>query len=350
MVAVDLLAVNDSGLYCAAGDFYIDPWRPVDRAVITHAHGDHARYGCRHYLAARDGHAVLRTRLGDQANIQTIPFGVTQTIRDVKVSLHPAGHILGSAQVRVEHAGEIWVASGDYKIAPDPTCTAFEPVRCHTFITESTFGLPIYRWRPDAEVMAEINAWWADNASHNIASVIYAYSLGKAQRVLSGLDSQIGPIFCHGSVQRLNADYRNSGVSLPETMGVRSTAPADYERALIVAPPSARGTPWLRRFGDFATAFVSGWMQVRGARRRRAVDRGFVLSDHADWPGLNEAITATGASRVLVTHGSIGSMVRWLNERGFQAAALQTHFEGEQDEVSDTTQGDADEDSEASKP
>jgi putative mRNA 3-end processing factor len=251
----------------------------------------------------------------------------------VRVSLHPSGHVLGSAQVRLEHAGEVWVVSGDYKIAPDRTCAPFDPVRCDTFVTESTFGLPVYRWRPQEEVFQQINGWWRSNQEKGKASLLFAYSLGKAQRVLAGVDPSIGPVYTHGAVERMTGIYRQTGVALPETRLAVAAGAADWARALIVAPPSANGTPWMRRFGRLSTGFASGWMRIRGARRRRAIDRGFVLSDHADWPGLLSAIEATGAGRVWVTHGYRSPMVRWLREQGRQAEAVETRYEGEQDEA-----------------
>jgi putative mRNA 3-end processing factor len=324
-----MLRTTEKGLYCEAGDFYVDPWLPVDRAVITHAHGDHARWGSGAYLGSREGERVLRTRLGPGARIRSVDFGEPVMVNGVRVSLHPAGHILGSAQVRVEHRGEVWVVSGDYKTEPDPTCTAFEAVRCHTFVTESTFGLPIYRWSPQDEVLSEIRTWWRANREAGRASVVFAYALGKAQRLLAGLGKD-GPIYTHGAVERLNQDYRASGIALPPTRyaGAAPKGTAFHE-ALIVAPPSMRGSPWLRRFGALSTAFASGWMRIRGARRRRAVDRGFVLSDHVDWPALLEAITATGAECVWVTHGYREPVVRWLQEHGLQARAVASHWEGE---------------------
>jgi putative mRNA 3-end processing factor len=324
--AQDLVVQRPEGLYCPPGDFYIDPWRPVARAVITHAHSDHARLGNGHYLAAAPAEGVLRARLGD-IHLQAVPYGATLQHHGVTVSLHPAGHVLGSAQVRLEHGGRVWVASGDYKVAPDPTCAPFEPVRCDVFITESTFGLPIYRWCPDEELFADIDAWWARNASHARASVLACYSFGKAQRVLAGVDPSIGPIIVHGAVKPLNEAYRAAGVSLPDTMMVTDVKDkADLRRCLVICPPSAVGSPWLRRFGAAQTAFASGWMQVRGNRRRGGYDRGFVLSDHADWPGLHEAIAATGAQRVIVTHGSSPAMVRYLREKGLQAEAFETEY------------------------
>jgi len=327
-----LLRITERGLYCEAGDFYVDPWMPVPRAVITHAHGDHARWGSERYLGAREGERVMRTRLGADAHIRAVDWGEAVDVNGVRISLHPAGHILGSAQVRVEHRGEVWVVSGDYKTEPDRTCTAFEPVRCHTFITESTFGLPIYRWAPQAEVFAEIDAWWRANQEAGKASILYAYALGKAQRLLAGVDPSVGPIYEHGAVARLSDDYRATGVPLPPTHYAGAQARGfDWSPALIVAPPSAHGTPWMRKFGAVSTAFASGWMRVRGQRRRRSVDRGFVLSDHVDWPALLEAIDSTGAERVWVTHGYREPVVRWLQGRGLEAQAVASRWEGEED-------------------
>ena len=322
----DLVCLRPAGLYCPAGDFYIDPWRPVERAVVTHAHGDHARTGHTHYLAAAPSAHVLRARLGD-ISLQTVQYGESTDFTGTKVSLHPAGHVLGSAQVRIEHRGRVWVASGDYKVEADPTCASFEPLRCDTFITESTFGLPVYRWPPSTEVFDDINRWWAGNVAAGRASVLFCYAFGKAQRILAGIDPTIGPLLVHGAVEPLNRAYRASGVALPTTQLVSDVTDKDaLRRALVLAPPSAQGTPWLKRFGDYSDAFASGWMRLRGTRRRRALDRGFVLSDHADWPGLMQAIGATGAARFIVTHGQVPVMVRWLREQGLEAEAFRTEF------------------------
>jgi putative mRNA 3-end processing factor len=322
----DMVVVRKEGLYCVPGDFYIDPWRPVERAVITHAHGDHACWGHKHYLASDASVNILKSRLGADINIDGLAYGERVVHNGVAISLHPAGHVLGSAQVRMEIDGEVWVASGDYKVEPDKTCAPFEAVRCHTFITESTFGLPIYRWDPQQEVFDDINRWWRRNADEGRTSVLYAYAFGKAQRVLSGLDTSIGPIVCHGAVEPLNRVYREGGVELPATQLVSETGKDEMKRALVLAPPSAAGSTWTRRFGDYSDAFASGWMLLRGARRRRGVDRGFVLSDHADWPGLLGAIEATGAQQVIVTHGSIPVMVRWLRQIGLDAKAFDTEY------------------------
>jgi putative mRNA 3-end processing factor len=331
MPAEDLVIARPEGLYCPPGDFYIDPWRPVDRAVITHAHSDHARLGHGHYLAHDDSAGTLRARLGG-ITLQTLPYGEDIDHRGVRLSLHPAGHVLGSAQVRLEHEGRVWVASGDYKTEPDGTCTPFEPVPCDTFITESTFGLPIYRWPTQAALFAEIDDWWRANAAQGRASVLLCYAFGKAQRILHGVDAGIGPIVVHGALEPLNAVYRAAGVALPPTLRVSDPGvnAALLKRALVLAPPSAAGTPWMRRFGQYSDAFASGWMQLRGTRRRRGVDRGFVMSDHADWAGLHQAIAGTGAERVFVTHGSVAVMVRWLSESGLDARAFRTEY-GDED-------------------
>ena len=331
---MDLVVARPEGLYCPPGDFYIDPWRPVERAVITHGHGDHARWGSRRYLAAAPGEGILRARLGQDIDLQTLAYGERIDHQGVTLSFHPAGHVLGSAQVRLEYQGEVWVASGDYKVEPDGTCAPFEPVSCHTFITESTFGLPIYRWPSQAEIFAGIDAWWRANAAAGKASVLFAYAFGKAQRILHGIDDSIGPILVHGAVEPLNEVYRAGGVRIPATRyagDFKKTDPA-LRQALIVAPPSAGGSTWMRRFGDYSDAFASGWMLLRGTRRRRGVDRGFALSDHADWPGLLWAIEQTGAERVMVTHGQVNVLVRHLREQGLDARAFQTEY-GDEDDV-----------------
>lgn len=329
----DLIKLTDSGLYCEKGDFYIDPWLPVSRAVITHAHSDHAREGSRSYLFVKDGEHVMRARLGPAANFETLNYGEVTSLNGVNISLHPAGHVLGSAQVRVEHKGEVWVASGDYKLAIEKTCASFEPIKCDTFITESTFGLPIYRWLPQSQIFEQINSWWQKNKEAGKASLLYAYSLGKSQRILSGVDHSIGPIYAHGAVHNLTEEYRKSGVSLPKTTYVGSLPKGTkFAGSLIIAPPSAVGSSWSRQFGTTSSAFASGWMRIRGTRRRKAVDRGFALSDHADWPALNEAIRITGAERIIVTHGYAAELVHWLKELGLQAETMVTRFEGDDDE------------------
>ena len=330
----NLLERKPDGLYCAAGDFYVDPWNPVERAVITHAHADHLCPGSKRYLSARPCQALVRARTGADAAIESVEYGEPVEISGMRVSFHPAGHILGSAQVRIELSGEIWVVSGDYKLAADPTCLPFEPVRCHTFVTESTFGLPIFRWPEQNEVLAEINAWWRANQQAGKASVLFAYPLGKSQRVLAGVDRSIGPIYTHGAVEAFNRLYRECGIPLPATEYAKAAPPkTDWSRGLILAPPMAKTAPWLRRFGDFSTGLASGWMRIRGTRRRQSIDRGFVLSDHADWSGLLTAIGSSGAGRVWVTHGYRAPLARWLEENSLEAHAIDTQYEGERDET-----------------
>ncbi|RMG54124.1 MAG: ligase-associated DNA damage response exonuclease, partial [Bacteroidetes bacterium] len=298
-----LIEFTDRGLYCPQADVYIDPWRPVPKALITHGHSDHARWGHQAYLATEAAAPVMRHRLG-KIKLQTVAYGRTTTINGVQFSFHPAGHIPGSAQIRVAYQGEVWVASGDYKLEEDGLSEPFEPLRCHTFITESTFGLPIYRWAPQAEVYADINDWWRANQAAGKVSMLFAYALGKAQRLLRALDPDIGTIYTHGAVENTNEVLRAQGISLPQTVRVtKDISPKDYPGNLVLAVPSVLGSSWIKKFKPLALGYASGWMRLRGARRRRAVDRGFILSDHADWPGLLQAIKATGAERVFVTHG-----------------------------------------------
>ncbi len=321
-----MLTVTQPGLWCATGGFHIDPSRRVDRALITHAHSDHARRGCRSYLCAQEGVEVLRLRVGREASVTGLRYGERLEVNGVAVSFHPAGHVLGSAQVRLEHQGEVWVVSGDYKRQADPTCAAFEPVRCHTFVTESTFGLPIYRWPEPGLVFDEINAWWRSNRERGRTSVLFGYSLGKAQRLLAGVDPAVGPIFVHEAVRQFLPAYAAAGVNLPATdLATAEKVSAARGEALVIAPPAGGEFADMSGIGGVSTAFASGWMLFRAARRQRGGGRGFVLSDHVDWPGLMATIRETGASRVLVTHGVAGPLVRWLNENGWQAEALSAH-------------------------
>lgn len=342
-----LIQNTKNGLYCEAGDFYIDPWRRVDRALITHAHSDHARAGMGAYLTAKSGVGILHQRIGQTAKIEGIEFGEQRRIGDVRVSFHPAGHLLGSAQIRVEHRGEVWVVTGDYKTAPDVSCEAFTPVRCHTLITEATFGLPIYRWPDPATVFKEINDWWRHNQANGRTSILFAYALGKAQRLLCGLDPSIGPIGVHGAVDQLLPYYRAAGRPIPETVKAGAETCAQLKgRGLIIAPGSAQNTPWIRRFAPASLAFASGWMLVRGRRRWRALDRGFVISDHVDWQGILDTVEASEATRVGVTHGYAPPLVRWLQtHRGLDAFEVPSRFVGESADISDNSEGEQIEDS-----
>ena len=326
-----LIEPTAAGLYCAAGGFYIDPWQPVGRAVITHGHGDHLRAGSEAYLCSADSAAIVRERLPSGARIEAVPYGEAVNLNGVRISLHPSGHIRGAAQIRVERQGEVWVASGDYKRAPDPTCAAFDPVRCHAFVTEATFALPIFRWDPPDRTVAEICAWWDEMRHANRPAVLFAYVLGKTQRLLAELARRTDrTIYLHGALIELSETYRAAGVPLPRIAHATGEQRGrSFGGELILAPLTARGTTWMRRFRDHSSAFASGWMRIRGARRRRGYDRGFALSDHADWDALLDTIGETGAERVFVTHGYTHQLARALRERGLDAHAWQTQYEGE---------------------
>lgn len=338
-----MLTFNENGIYCPQADLYIDPWKRVDTALITHAHADHSRWGMKRYVAHKDSVPVMKLRLGGTINVRGVAYGETFTINGVRISFHPAGHIIGSSQIRLEYKGEVWVASGDYKLENDGLSPAFEPVKCHAFITESTFGLPIYQWKPQAEVFREINQWWRENAAAGKVSMLAGYSLGKAQRILQGLDQSIGTVFTHGAVENTNKVLRDHGIPLAPSVrastikDIRSRK-EEISSSLVIAPPGAIGTSWSKRFEPYSTAVASGWMNIRGARRRRGADRGFVLSDHADWPGLNEAVKATGAEKIFVTHGSTDAYARYLREQGYDARVVETQFEGELSEIGESTQ------------
>lgn len=333
MARTPVLTFTNKGIYCPDGGFFIDPWRPVDRALITHAHSDHARSGHAHYLSTPGTDVVMRHRLG-AINGQVLGFDVPLVINGVSVSFHPAGHVPGSAMIRVERAGEVWVVSGDYKVAPDNLSEPWAPVKCHTFITECTFGLPVFRWASNDAAMAQIKAWWQTNAAQGVTSIIGAYALGKAQRLIAGLAAiGVGPILCHTTVEGTNAALRGAGYALPETVlaGAGFDAKA-HAGAMVIATPAALGSAWAASFGPVAEASASGWMALRGVRRRQGTS-GFVISDHADWPGLNMAIRAMGAENVFVTHGYTSQFRRWLEAEGYNAGIVTTEYAGDASEV-----------------
>ena len=327
-MASDLLTFTDDGIHCAEGGFHIDPWRPVSRALITHGHSDHARWGHGAYLCTDRALPVIRHRLGAIA-AEGIAYGETRQIGGVRVSFHPAGHVPGSAQIRVERGGEVWVVSGDYKVEDDGLSEPFVPVACHSFISECTFGLPLFRWQPQATVAHQMAQWWQTNAADGRTSILAAYGLGKAQRLMSMLPD-LGPILTHGAVEEPTQILRDQGYAIPPTVRVKAGIDAkSHPGALVIAPPSALGSSWAKRFGPASEAFASGWMALRGIRRRRGLGTGFVISDHADWPGLNTAIAATGADRIFVTHGYTTPFCRWLTSQGYDAGIVQTEFGGD---------------------
>jgi putative mRNA 3-end processing factor len=331
-----LIDFTDKGLYCSAGNFFIDPWQPVDRAIITHGHSDHARPGNKYYLCHHYTKPILQLRLGDN-HYETVGWNEPVYFNGVTVTLYPAGHIIGSSQVKVEYKGEVWVVSGDYKVENDGISGAFEPVKCHTFVTESTFGLPIYRWKPQPVIFDDIEKWITDNQSAGKTSVLIAYSLGKAQRVLQAVKRVTSNIYAHGAIYNMHQTLLQSGIlpegTLPEIKRVMPDTPKDaFNNAVVIAPPSAESSPWMRKFNPYSLGICSGWMQVRGNQRRKNADGGFALSDHCDWSGLLQAIEQTGAQKVFVTHGFQSAFSRYLNEAGIESAEVKTEFGTEDEE------------------
>jgi putative mRNA 3-end processing factor len=328
-----LIEFSDCGLYCRTGGFYIDPWKPVDRAVITHAHSDHARWGSKYYLCHYDTLPLLKLRLGPN-QYQSAGWNEPIYINGVRVSLHPAGHIIGSSQIRVEYNGEVWVISGDYKVENDGLSGIFEPVKCQNFITESTFGLPIYNWKPQPEIFSDIKRWIQKNSFEGKTSVLIAYSLGKSQRILSPIAEVTDKILMHGAVYNVHTALVNAGWKLPDAQRVTFETPKELLKGnVVIAPSGAEGSPWIKRFAPYEVGICSGWMQVRGNVRRKNADAGFALSDHADWKGLLSAVKATEAEKVYATHGFQSAFSRYLNENGIEAAEVKTEYGGEEEEI-----------------
>ena len=320
-----LLEFTNKGIYCSAAKVFLDPWKPVDKAIISHGHADHSRWGHKHYITHHRNVPIISHRLGE-INVTGKEWGETFRINNVKFSLHPAGHIIGSSQIRVEHKGEVWVFTGDYKTQNDGISTPFEPIRCNTFITECTFGLPAFKWIPQTEVLADINQWWAENKSERKTSILFGYSLGKAQRLLKYLDTDIGKIYTHGAIENMTTVLRPL-VNFPATTLItRETKKDELLGNIVLAPPSAHGSTWIRKMIPYVTASASGWMTFRGARRSRAIDKGFVLSDHCDWQGLLESIEATGAEKIICTHGYTEIFSRYLREQGYDARTEETQY------------------------
>ena len=332
-----LIDFTSKGLYCGAGDFYIDPWKPVHKAIITHAHSDHARWGSDYYLCHTASLPLLKLRLGD-VTIETLAWNETTNMNGVKISLHPAGHIIGSSQIRIEYNNEVWVISGDYKTEDDGISAVFEPVKCNVFITESTFGLPIYKWRSQQEIFQNIQQWIMTNKEAGKTSVLIAYSLGKAQRVMQCIKDMGLKIFLHGAVWNVHQTLLHAGYDLPNAERVTpETSKEDHRGQIVIAPPAADGTPWMKKFSAYSVGVCSGWMQVRGNVRRRNADAGFALSDHADWDGLLTTVKATGAEKVFVTHGFQAAFSRYLNENGITATEVKTEYGGEEEDTPQTS-------------
>jgi len=333
-----LITFTSKGIYCKQGDFYIDPWKPVKLAVTTHGHADHVKWGNDAYLCHELTKPVLLHRLGADLKIQTLRYGEEITINGVKLSLHPAGHVIGSAQIRLEYKGEIAVVSGDYKVADDGISTAFEPVKCHTFVSESTFGLPIYKWQPQEVIFQQIRDWATQNQAQQKTSVLVAYSLGKAQRLIHGLSGN-EPIYVHQSIANLNDAFVAAGVKLPRTVRITTDIrKEELQQGIVIVPPALADGRWIKNLQQAATGVCSGWMQVRASRRWRSADAGFALSDHADWPGLLSAISATSAEKVFVTHGFTATFSKYLNEIGIPAEEVKTQYGQEEDDAPLTDQ------------
>ncbi len=330
-----LLEFTDKGIYCPKADVYIDPWKSVEKALITHAHSDHARWGMKHYLCHEKSKAIIQHRLGKDISIETKKYNEPFCINGVNFSLHPAGHVIGSSQIRVEYKGDIWVVSGDYKTEFDGISDSFEPVKCNTFITECTFGLPIFNWQKQDDIFLEIKSWIKQNEAEGYNSVIFAYALGKAQRIIQNIYPEISEIYTHGAIENTNQVIRDSGTEIAPTILINKET--DYKTIkgkVIIAPPSALDSPWIKKLEPYRTAVASGWMALRGARRRKNIDKGFVLSDHADWKGLNSAIENCGCETVIATHGYTEIFSRWLNKKGYKALTEKTQFEGETADIS----------------
>ena len=333
-----LIDFTSSGLYCPVADVYIDPWKPVDRAIITHSHADHARIGNRSYLTHRDTVPMLKHTLGEYISVQAVEYGEVISINGVNISLHPAGHIIGSAQVRLEYKGEVWVVTGDFKMENDGMSQPFEPVKCDVLVMESTFGLPLFQWKQQQDVFDEINQWWLGNIAAGKTSILIGYSLGKAQRLIYHLNKEQGPIFVHSSIEVVNQVLRRNGFDIPIVQKLDVASPGtDYSHSLILAPPTLLSTPFVNHLEPFSAAMVSGWMSLRESRRNNLIDRGFVLSDHADWNQLKTAVTESGAQRIFITNaGYSSSFYRWLRDSGYDITEVPTKYVGEMNEIAET--------------
>lgn len=326
-----LLKFTSKGILCIPGRFYIDPWKPVDYALITHGHADHAKNGMQKYLCHHFTKPILYSRIGRDIQCESVNYNEPILINGVRVSFHPAGHIIGSSQIRMEYKGFISVVSGDYKIQEDGLSTPFEPVVCHEFVSESTFGLPIYRWQSVAEQEDQLKRWVLSNKKNGKTSVFVGYSLGKSQRIMQAL-KEFDDLYVHYSIAKLNEAYESVGIALPKyTVADLREDKKHLNGKIVIVPPALVDNPALKKIPNLAYAICSGWMQIRGARRWRSADAGFAISDHADWQGLIAAIKATKAEKVYITHGQTAVFSRYLNEIGINANEVQTVY-GEEEE------------------
>lgn len=331
-----LLDFTSSGIYCPIADVYIDPWKPVDKAIITHAHPDHARMGNRQYLAHKDTVPMLKHSLGEYIEVQAVDYGEVVSMNGVKISLHPSGHIVGSAQVRLEYKGEVWVVTGDFKMGEDNLTKPFEPIKCDVLVTDASFGLPLFKWKSQQEVVNDVNSWWANNSAAGITSILIGYTLGKTQRLIYNLDKSIGDIYAHGTIESVNKVLRKQGVPIPQIKKLETSADAKSKGALILALPSILQSYTLDQLQPHSVALASGWMSLRGASRIRGVDTGFVLSDHADWGQLQSAVKECGAQTIYLTScGYSSSFSRWLKDAGYKVHEVETKFTGETNEIND---------------
>lgn len=327
-----LIEFTNKGIYCIPGKFYLDPWRPVDLAVISHGHGDHAKWGMKKYLCHDFTKPILQHRISPDIEVQSLPYGEQISINGVKLSFHPAGHIVGSAQIRLEYKGYVSVFSGDYKVQDDGLSTPFEIVRCNEFVTESTFGLPIYNWLEPEQYAEQMKNWHLMNKEQGKTSVFIGYSLGKAQRIMKAVEG-CGKIFVHNSVAKINEAIESSGIQLPEYEPVYFNEDLKkINNEIVIVPPALLDSNMIRKIPNRATGLCSGWMQVRGSRRWRSADAGFAISDHADWTGLLDTVKATGAEKVHVTHGQTAVFSKYLNELGIEAYEVKTHYGDEEEE------------------
>lgn len=329
---MELLELSPKGLYCALGDFYIDPWKKVEKAIITHGHGDHAHWGMDEYIATSTAEHILHKRLGADIKLTTYPYGEVFRMGEVDVSFHPAGHILGSSQVRIQYKDEVWVFTGDFKRDEDLTCEPFQVVPCDVFISEATFSLPVYSWPPFMNEVKDIHEWWMKNRSEGFNSVLCCYALGKAQRLIAGLrEITNDKIWVHGTIDELNKCYEKTGLSWENVEKVPLESKVKMAGDMILCPPSALGSTWAKRVSPKKVAFASGWMRLKGNRRRKGYERGFVISDHADWPSLIRTVKETGCKKVYFTHGNTDAIVKYLNESGIKSYDLKLPYDVEED-------------------